>query len=241
MNEQYRDDKMIEVYKDTLLKGCQYAHGMSYVYSIDRGRSPIQLESTARVIVLNIDTVSALQVYAKYGKCAVLNMASAKTAGGGVTWGAKAQEEALFRCSNLAFSIDPKDYPLGISEAIYSMNATFFKDFHYNDINPLTTDVITIAAYKRPNELDIPRETYEHITEKKIVSIFSEAIENDVKILILGAWGCGVYKNDPQYISGVFKKVIADYKNSFESIIFAIINDKNSVSNNFEIFRNTLQ
>jgi uncharacterized protein (TIGR02452 family) len=72
--------------------------------------------------------------------------------------------------------------------------------------------------------------------------MLSLAIKNNTKNIILGAWGCGVFKNDPDVISKLFYKilVIEGYSNYFDSVVFAIINDRNSVGNNFDIFYQNL-
>jgi uncharacterized protein (TIGR02452 family) len=60
--------------------------------------------------------------------------------------------------------------------------------------------------------------------------------------LILGAWGCGVFKNDPEKIAQYFKDSIIGegYGSLYKKIIFAVINDHNSVANNYEIFNTIL-
>ena len=69
------------------------------------------------IVVQNLDTISALVEWSEY-KCAVLNMASYKRPGGGVARGAKAQEESLFRCSNLTHIISNDNYPLNTDECL---------------------------------------------------------------------------------------------------------------------------
>jgi uncharacterized protein (TIGR02452 family) len=66
--------------------------------------------------------------------------------------------------------------------------------------------------------------------------------KSNVKNLILGAWGCGVFNNDPITISTLFKQVLIDegYATLYNKVIFAIINDHNSVGNNYSIFKDML-
>ena len=72
--------------------------------------------------------------------------------------------------------------------------------------------------------------------------MLSLAHKMNCKNIILGAWGCGVYGNDPEIISGYFHEVLVSecYSSLFNKVIFAIINDENSVGNNYEIFKNRL-
>ena len=42
---------------------------------------------------------------------------------------------------------------------------------------------------------------------RKIRRIFEVAVYKGIKILVLGAWGCGVYANPPSHIAELFKQV----------------------------------
>lgn len=82
------------------------------------------------------------------------------------------------------------------------------------------------------------------ITKDKIRLMFYLAKKNKCENIILGAWGCGVFKNNPLDIAKLFQEVMYerkslidnDYSSSFKNIIFAVINDHNSVSDNFDVF-----
>jgi uncharacterized protein (TIGR02452 family) len=76
----------------------------------------------------------------------------------------------------------------------------------------------------------------------KIKLMLSLAYLNNCDNIILGAWGCGVFKNDPQTIANFFHEILVleEYKYMFNKVIFAVINDNNSVGNNYEIFKNIL-
>lgn len=59
--------------------------------------------------------------------------------------------------------------------------------------------------------------------------------------IVLGAWGCGAFGNDPIEVAKMFKTVIKKYfKNSFQKIYFAIIEDKYSAGINFKTFNKIL-
>jgi len=200
------------------------------------------------IIVINSDTVSALVKYYETGKTCVLNMASHKRPGGGVYNGAKAQEECLFRCSNLCTAIGTEHYPLKDKEALYTTDAIFFKDSEYDYMPDVKCDVVTVAALRLCDVLDTRGNIYHqskgpeyrNITKNKIRLMLYLASKHGVRNIILGAWGCGVYKNDPEIISQYFHEVLVleCYSGLFNQVIFAIINDENSVGNNYEIFKN---
>ena len=219
-------------------------------YTFDDILGPFQREYKDNVIVEPLDTVSALQKWSKSGKTCILNMASAKRPGGGVENGARAQEECLFRCSNLWESVPKSFYPLKINECLYTDSATFFKDKNYEWFEPIDCDVMTIAAINL-NEMghflgnkvakfkDLDKSVgYEENTRNKIRLMVSIPANHGVKNLVLGAWGCGVYKNDPEKMSGYFNDILIGegYHSLYDNIIFAVINDHNSAGNNFEVF-----
>ncbi len=200
-------------------------------------------KESGQIIIEPLDTVSALAKYVNDGKTAVLNMASNKRKGGGVEKGAMAQEECLFRCSNL-FTIPDEFYPLMIDEFIYTHQAVFVKGGDYGTIWPMDADVITMAApnmntenkYYNAKEIE---NNYEVIMKKKMNAMFDAAAANDCKNIILGAWGCGVFKNDPSTVVKLFSVTLETKRYFFEKIVFAIINDTNSVGNNYQIFYDT--
>lgn len=48
------------------------------------------------------------------------------------------------------------------------------------------------------------------------------AEENDVKTLILGAYGCGVFGQDAKEVAGIFKKFLTTMHTSFDTVVFAV-------------------
>lgn len=188
------------------------------------------------ITVLNSDTVSSMVEYSKLGKTCILNMASYKRPGGGVINGARAQEESLFRCSNLHKSISNTLYPLNKNECVYTKNAIFFKDCDYNYMDQVECDVVTIPAVNLNNYKD---NDYMEVMKDKIRLMLSLASKNEVKNIILGAWGCGVFGNHPATVSDLFRFILyrERYSSLFDNIVFAIINDHNSVDSNYEIFK----
>ena len=239
---------LIQVFEDTfefsedMLNSVTTNHTFSEI-----NIPPKTISSKKNINVINTDSVSALIDYYKEGKTCVLNMASYKHPGGGVKNGARAQEECLFRCSNLTHVVPEFHYPLKPNECLYTENAVFFKDFYYDYMDAVTVDVVTIAAVNlnsfakydnQQKDLD-----YINVTKNKIRLMLSLAAKNDVKNIILGAFGCGVFGNDPTIMSNIFHEILVKegYSNYFNNVVFAIINDHNSVGNNFDIFSKNLK
>ena len=221
---------LIEVFEDTK----QYTLDNNLTKSITTKHTFSEIEpahglSKSNISVINSDTVSAALDFTLLGKTALLNMASYKRPGGGVRNGARAQEECLFRCSNLSEVISTELYPIERTECIYTKSAIFFKDFNYNYITPTEVDVITIPAININGLVITDFEKYTKTNKDKIRLMLSLAIKNEVKNIILGAWGCGVFKNWPVQIATFFKEVLDEgYNSYFDNVVFAIINDHNS-------------
>jgi len=236
MNKQ----ELIDVYQDTLNKIKKIPIPYSKKYKLDTNLEIMSGGKKANVLVEPIDTVSAIIKYSKSGKVAVLNMTSSKRKGGGVINGSRAQEESLFRCSNLVH-IPDNYYPLNYNDYILTEDSHFIKDFNYNDMTPIKCDVISVAAINlNNNHIDIKEKyniDYDDLMTTKIYNMLIAC--KNCNTIILGAWGCGVFNNDPKVVSKLFKQTIEKYNldSLYDNIIFAVINDHNSVDNNFKIFK----
>jgi uncharacterized protein (TIGR02452 family) len=229
---------LIQVFEDTKSISQQLPNKtLTHKFKFDDIIKVYEKSNGDNIIVENIDSVSAVVKYSKLGKSCVLNMASPKRPGGGVANGARAQEECLFRCSNLCDVITTEHYPLDKTECLYTPRSIFFKDSNYDIMDSIESDVMTIAAFNLSNE--IVTDSYIEDTKNKIRLMCSIPSKSNVKNLILGAWGCGVFNNDPITISTLFKQVLIDegYATLYNKVIFAIINDHNSVGNNYSIFK----
>jgi uncharacterized protein (TIGR02452 family) len=197
----------------------------------------------------------------------MLNMASFSTPGGGVTKGSSAQEENIFRRSNIFMSLYqfhsigenygvkqreeryPLDYNFG---GIYTPHVTIFKggsDTRYTLLEePFEVAVVSVSAVKNPTLHDGKLEPWViDTTKSKIRQIFDIAIENGHDSLVLSAFGCGAYKTPPTEMARLFKEVIESkkYKRAFKAIHFAIINlpstnGKHNPEGNFQPFKDVL-
>ena len=178
----------------------------------------------------------------QYGKTAVLNFANPHYSGGGVHNGAMAQEECLCRSSNLYLCISNKnvfnDYYLYHKDMnhyffsdrlIYTKGVTVFKDdSDVPQIMPksewFNVDVITCAAPYIANRKYTNKTALKELFKGRIKNIFEAAIDNDAEVIILGAFGCGAFKNPPEVVAKAFHEVIDEnnYGNYFKKIVFAI-------------------
>lgn len=192
------------------------------------------------ISVVNKDCVEVAKEFSKKGKTCMINMANASHKGGGVERGAMAQEEELCRRSNLWYGLLPSYYPMNDTQFIYSKNVKFFRDKNYQFEDEFKCDIITIAAPCligfKPHKFP---KNYKKIVEKKIIDMISYPATIGVKHLILSAFGCGAFRNNPRFISMMFKKHLKNLP--YETVTFAILDTSTLKTNNFEIFRTILR
>lgn len=196
------------------------------------------------------------------GRVAVHNFASARHPGGGVLTGAGAQEECLCRSSTLYFCLNSnlttklfysKHNQLIHSkqmdsryndDLIYTPDVTVFKtDEELPKLLPMSqwysVDVISCAA---PNlrDLHLPNDEVLGIHKRRLGKVCRAAIVNHVDTIVLGAFGCGTFKNDPSIVSRAALEVVKEYSNYFKHIIFAVYCNDNE-KHNYNIFKLTLK
>jgi uncharacterized protein (TIGR02452 family) len=177
-----------------------------------------------------------------YSNTMCLNFASVNKPGGGFINGAQAQEESLARSSGLYDTLIPhKGFYTGSiksvfysDDMIYSPKVPFIKNDKGDLIPTILTSVITAAAVNlnkliSENIKTLYKEDQDHIKntmDKRIDKLLSLCKHKNHEVIILGAWGCGVFKNDPNVIAELFNKHLNNkYKNVFKKVVFAIYKD----------------
>ena len=75
----------------------------------------------------------------------------------------------------------------------------------------------------------------EKLLMARIRRIFEIAVANGNEVLILGAFGCGAFKNPPEIVASVFNKVMQDYLCYFEILEYAVFHTEREVAN-YEAF-----
>lgn len=209
----------------------------------------------AEILVKADTTFSVARKYCSVGRVAVLNFANPETPGGGVQNGAMAQEECLCRSSNLYACLCAEnvftDYYLYhrtlhnafySDRVIYTKNITVFKDdSEVPQIMPkeawFTVDVITCAAPYLAKRKYTNLTALKHLFKQRIQNILETAIDNEAEVIVLGAFGCGAFKNPPNIVSEAFREVICgrEYRDCFRKIVFAI-KSSNAADENFSVF-----
>ncbi len=213
----------------------------------DSNTKKANLDFETNTQIWNCSTIEAIEKAPQELKTAVLNFASAKNPGGGFLGGASAQEESLARSSSL-YASQTKNWKmyeynrgqpsfLYSDYMIYSPEVLFWFDDEGNTLaTPLKVDVITSPAPNKGAMLqhERNREMSEiaKVFKSRIEKVLALAVTNGIESIILGAWGCGVFRNEPIEVAGYFNEVIQKhFKNSFKEIIFAIYDSSEKKAN----------
>lgn len=183
---------------------------------------------------------AAYRLLAKEGldDVVLLNFASAKNAGGGFLNGTKAQEEDLCRSSGLYLcQLEQPDYyaanraeksMLYTDHIIYSPRVPFFRVSGDGLLNEcFYPSVITAPA---PNAgVFLQREPHGAAAlaaalQRRADYVLAVAKHQAQKNLVLGAWGCGVFRNPPEQVAAAFAQSLRqpEFADCFERIVFAV-------------------
>lgn len=207
---------------------------------IDHGCQEYKKESMCRIKIINSDSFQAGR---SYDNPLVMNFANAHHPGGGFLLGANAQEESLCRRSTLYASLISKrasemyrynNTVISKVESDYmllSPNVAVIRDEKYNFLDSVyVMGVITVPApNKRGNAIFANKELIKETFIRRIRILLSAAAKYGYKDLVLGAWGCGAFGNDPNDVADYFKYVLFDeeYGKCFDEICFAIYGREN--------------
>jgi uncharacterized protein (TIGR02452 family) len=197
----------------------------------------LQGRHVTQFVVQNETTLAAARRLTASHRAIALNFASAKNPGGGFLSGSEAQEESLARASSLYACLEGRSmYSLHRSRGdalytdyvIYSPTVVVFRDGDGQLLEtPFTCSFLTAPAPnagailqqdpKRGDELGRALQT-------RINKVLSVAAGQGYDAIILGAWGCGVFKNDPQHVARQFQAALTgDFAGVFRLIHFAVL------------------
>lgn len=213
---------------------------------------------------------AAVNLCQKYpdDKVAVLNFASATNPGGGVTRGSSAQEESLCRCSTLYPVLtvsrmwrdfyqyhraqhnqrytDRCVYSPGI--VIVKTDTSLPKRLDKKDWQ--TVDVITCAApnlrllsnqdQSQPQQPPVDDKELLEIHKRRARNILGLAAANKVDHLVLGAFGCGAFQNNPEIVAQAYNEVINELGCYFSTLYFAVYCTSRNTTN-YDTFKRILR
>lgn len=167
-------------------------------------------------------------------KITVLNFANAMFAGGGYILGGNAQEESLCRASMLYYAIKTQKkyyirnrlhiFPDYTDTLIYSENVPVIRNDRGEKLEKtVTCDFITIPAVNRSFAKFIMTKSHiDRVMNRRIEMLLSIALEKKPDILILGAFGCGMFGNRRKDVYKIFENYINKGIPENIKIIFAV-------------------
>ena len=203
-----------------------------------------------RIVVKNCTSIEAArQLLGTDGKTSCLNFASARNPGGGFLNGSQAQEESLARSSALyptltKFQREMYDHNRSLTTYLYSDNMIYSPDvvFFRNDADellpqPFLLDILTCPAVNvgamiqnKSSDLSQVKQTMLSRIDK-ILSVF---VFRKAEKVILGAWGCGVFRNKPEDVAAYFAHYLTPkgkYGKCFREVVFAVFDNSRDLGN----------
>lgn len=159
-----------------------------------------------------------------------LNFANGVIAGGGFQNGARAQEENLCRSSALYATLDGdpmyefhfKQHSGASSDwTILSPNVPVFRTDDGTELDePWLLNFLTCAAPYAPT---VGQPLSGDLLHQRIHRILVVSKAYGYSTLVLGAWGCGAFGNDPHRTAVDFRNALEnEFSGAFSDIVFAI-------------------
>lgn len=217
--------------QDNLYKEVSFSIKNTIIYS-----KSLNLESAftadINIEVIDLDTASAVAKNEGAGKLCVLNFASFKKPGGGYLNGAMAQDVAICGESILypvlcAFEERFYEYNRkNMRNGMYMNRALYSKDILFT--SNVMADVITCAAPNLSSAIKFDNkkviDSNKNELKSRIKFILDIALENKVDTLILGAFGCGVFKQNAKEVAEIFKALLQSEGKmlNFKKVVFAV-------------------
>lgn len=181
-----------------------------------------------RIYITAEDSLSAAERLVREGKKpVVLNFASGRNPGGGYKRGTVGQEEDLCRTTHLASRLEsPEAAPFYRYHA--QAGSSLFSDYciYTPDVGVggalWTCAFLTCAA---PNIGRITHEEWDEVRtvlKKRALRILSVAAQFEHPAIVLGAWGCGHFRNDPPAVAQAFHDALDQLGGCFDEVVFPI-------------------
>lgn len=197
----------------------------------------VSRDKITRVTVRNETTIAAAERLLHAGMHpVVLNFASATHPGGGFLAGARAQEESLARSSALFACLEGQNFyqrhqklddPMYTDHVLYSPEVPFFRRDDQQLLDaPLLVSVITCAAPNLWQSEAWPPEKLALVPaafQRRIRRILAIGAAHHHDAIVLGAWGCGAFRNDATTVAQIFGDVVNEFAGAFAEIDFAIV------------------
>lgn len=204
------------------------------------------------ITVVNQDSIEAGRELQIRGlRPLVLIFADHRFAGGDVQNGSGAQEESLFRRTNLCnFMLQHVHYPIFPREALVSKDVTVFRDTEARScqwIEPYTMDFIACPALHNPRLIDgnLSESDIDEL-RLKLRLIFQVAYACKNNALVLGPMGCGAWRSPPEQVARIMKEELDLVHGAFDHVTLAclevnqsdyIVRNRDKPASNYSVFK----
>ena len=200
------------------------------------------ITSQTKVGVVDMYTDECVEYLLDTGFCqnvCAMNFASRFRCGGGYLTGARAQEEDLCRVIPALYpSLSQVYYPFNKDSILITPNLEIWRDGYYNVLTrPYKLSIVSASA-QNLNSFHEKKGFDPVLIENILTSIFNN-VKKQLPLtdtLVLGAWGCGVYGNNPEDIARIMNKVCKKYGGLYKNIVFAVPRGYN-----FDIFNKNIE
>lgn len=183
-----------------------------------------------RIQVANETTAGAARRLLGRHKTVALNFANGLVPGGGFVGGARAQEESLCRAGALFLTIRGdamyelhagRDDADSSDHAILSPDVPFFRDEMWRLLDePYLLSVLTCAA---PVAHGVGSRRAAELLRGRIRRVLEVMAAYGYEAVILGAWGCGAFGNDPRTTALDFRDaLLGPFRGAFREVVFAV-------------------
>ncbi|KAM5349020.1 hypothetical protein ACJ41O_008843 [Fusarium nematophilum] len=221
-------------------------------------------EDTLNAAIRLSQSASAQDPRLRNPHVAVVNFANRHSPGGGWLNGAMAQEESICYRSSLALSLKRSQYPLSGHDALYSPYVLVMRHDHAHGHRLMVKDssavklpivsAVTIAALHHPKVHTVTEKSRNPFSSAREKRVFSSSRERAItknkmrlalraaayhghRMLVLGALGCGVFKNPPEDVAHCWLEVLMEEEfagNWWREVWFAVFDPKQE--GNYKVF-----
>ncbi|GAB5412116.1 MAG: hypothetical protein ChlgKO_12300 [Chlamydiales bacterium] len=140
-------------------------------------------------------------------------------------------------CKNYIQMQEPELYNLR-ERSLFIPNALVLRKNSFNQYEkldePVAVHVLASAAFYNPSipiqeiegKIEYQNVEQRNVMKKRIYNQFLDAHKMGMETIVLGAFGCGAFKNPPDAVASIYKEVIDEhFRGVFKKIIFSILDD----------------
>lgn len=176
----------------------------------------------SRLVFEKADTITSALKYGRRTETGFLVFASSRHYGGGVWNGAKAQEEDIFLCTDLCKGgneIQKKMYPL---DGCMAIDCHIIRDSKFSELEEPVNARAFFCPAPNLNSRNVGHDFWTRMCTLEDMS-FNYGTRD---CLVIGAWGCGVFGNSPEYVAEMFRKIMPLLLEDYRQVVVSIPDER---------------